>query len=417
MSNKKEEITHLETIRNIRSEAIEATKKYLENYVGKAALKNPGLHSIFESTLKLGEGEPHARIIRKNTCIMSRSAIIMDIGNLYAKVGFAEEATPRFVCTSPFINLQKDLNYFRLSDDIREHTIRVCLIRFFNVIYQQYLLTDSRQRPVVLLQNIYSGIVGSVPYKSVLSVLFKHFKVPSISLVCTQLACLFTKSPLVYCLKTVKGEKLRNEKESIFKKVNQIFLVVDLGYLECRILPVAYATPLTSALQISSCLGGKFIDGMYKSYIKKDMGLAEFATNCLLEGHNLLNDEEYLNLPELILESVLTSPIDLRALLLSNIVLCGGNCSYPNFSQSLLTKLRETINSQENKYYRLKALAGGVSLSKNVKGAILPIFMPWTGASIYGTLNELLKKKGLSKEDFLNGTLDKEELDAVAIYY
>lgn len=221
-------------------------------------------------------------------------------------------------------------------------------------------------------------------------------------------------------------------------------LVVDCGHTDVRVMPVCHGVPVITAWR-SVPLGARTVQARLKERIidtcsveiggqllaAKDAGIADELTGEVLEdiisrfctaddstmgpagryrlpgGRTLLldssirrgplevlfceGDEEGRTLASAIWDSVLASPIDMRAELLSHIVLCGGLAGLASFSRGLVGALTTAVSGEAG----LTRLSAGIMVPP--KGSLVhPQWLTWTGASLYGSF-ELLPTCSITK--------------------
>lgn len=165
--------------------------------------------------------------------IIEKPAVVIDIGHAYTKCGFAGEAAPHTIVPTKLtrdktksINLHdyKSLiqpassNNSNLSKtQIEEETLREVLIEFLYRIFYKILNANAKERKVVIVESI---LTNSFFRKILAEVLFKNYQTVSVLFLPSHLASLYT-------LGLNTG------------------LVVDCGYVDCQILPLAESVPMT----------------------------------------------------------------------------------------------------------------------------------------------------------------------------
>ncbi|KAG0242655.1 hypothetical protein BGW41_003758 [Actinomortierella wolfii] len=375
--------------------------------------------------------------------------IVLDIGSCYLKCGFSGEARPRKFLSMHLSEEAMD-DYLGLRPPVQQHLGRPCgescsdgvtaglraqdptkyaelydldlmrvsgqgyteqdrlkvledrLFEYLYDVYFKYLLTDPKQRKVIICESPLAPIALK---EAIAKVLFKKLQVPSISFAPTHLLALLTTG-------TATG------------------LVIDCGHLETSVLPIYATRPLTPFIQ-STPRAGKFLSNHLKQLLRsmcpitlvdnptdmrvipeamltdafletiktrilfasplmitarddvsqdemnaryRDMSgssevhvevylqeeqargvlaipgwIRERACECLFTG-----DEDAESVTTVILEAVLRAPSDLRRPLISSLLLIGGTAQLPNFQNRLLQELKREL--QTNK--RWKALSG-----------------------------------------------------------
>ncbi|KAJ3044898.1 hypothetical protein HDV00_000180 [Rhizophlyctis rosea] len=195
---------------------------------------------------------------RRHSVYVTEDRIVLDIGSLYIKCGFSGEPKPRhvFPCTVPLpyagghegcradgklvplFHLQLDPEYFDYLKNL--------LSDKFRAIYHNYLLTDPKQRKVIICE---SPLLPLPIKKIIASVLFETLQVPSITFIPSHLLALLTVG------KTTG-------------------LVVDCGYLETTVLPVYDGRPLIANVQ-SIPLAGEAMTSRLKTLLKNHGSLVQ----------------------------------------------------------------------------------------------------------------------------------------------
>ncbi|PWZ01744.1 actin-like ATPase domain-containing protein [Testicularia cyperi] len=182
---------------------------------------------------------------RRHSLFGTEDRIVLDIGSKYSKFGFSGEPRPRAIVSSVSISQPTtsylrfesrsgssspspekdtlwDLDFARCSDNAerrqREALLLAQLGQLLRTAFSQYLMVDSKQRKVLIVENPF---MPTVVKDALCKVLFDSLQVPSVS---------YVPAPL---LSIVAVGKITG-------------LVVDIGYLESSITPVYYGRPLSS---------------------------------------------------------------------------------------------------------------------------------------------------------------------------
>ncbi|CAH1763850.1 15120_t:CDS:2 [Entrophospora sp. SA101] len=181
--------------------------------------------------------------------------IVLDIGSLYIKAGFSGESRPRHIVPVYAGNMKthwdQDFNgsggvikacgegcrivgeFAELFDlEIEKHpdgidTLYDRLAHYLREIYFRYLLTDPKQRKVVLCE---SPMMPLKLKQLITKVLFENLQVPSISFAPSHMLALLTTG-------CTTG------------------LVIDVGHLETTVLPTFSARPLTPFIKTTPLAG------------------------------------------------------------------------------------------------------------------------------------------------------------------
>lgn len=359
-----------------------------------------------------------------------KEAIVLDIGNAYTKIGFANDCSPRSIIPTEVFD-KKSKTKLRIADIRNEETMKSCLLSFLKTIYLRHLQVNAKDRRAVIVENM----IGPIDFRKVVAdVLFKHFEVPSL---------LFAPSHLI----------------SLMPLGISTGLVLDCGYKETIVIPVCDNTPVLKAWQALP-IGGKAVHNRIKEMIKelaviregdKEIPASELPSDIIteeiledikvrccfvtrfdrantpdiehppetiypLQGSRLLivpgkiremasevlfeMDGEEKNIATLILDSLILSSIDNRRNLLENIVLIGGTSQMIGFRQRLLAELKHLV-STNNKYSESIHL----SSFKFHKAPIYENCTAWLGGAMFAGL-QVLPNRSTSREKYLeNETL------------
>ncbi|KAG0241354.1 actin-domain-containing protein [Mortierella sp. GBAus27b] len=380
--------------------------------------------------------------------------IVLDIGSCYIKCGFSGESRPRqFI--SMFLSEEALDDYLGLRPVHRQHFGHECseicneranqacrgdhpleyaelyeldfltkdnkalseekrlkileerLSEYLHDVYFKHLLTDPKQRKVIICE---SPLAPLGLKQTIAKVLFEKLQAPSVSFTNSHLLALLTTG-------TTTG------------------LVIDCGHLETSVLPIYASRPLTPLIQTTP-RAGKFLSQHLKQLLRdkcpvsvadnptelrvtpdrlltsafletiktrllfaspllvnardnireeemndsyRDMSTAsevhvevwleeqqargimaipgwvrERASECLFQG-----DVDALSLTDVILEAVSKAPSDLRRPLISSMLLVGGTAQLPNLQNRLLQEIKRAIQTVP-KWEKLKGLMDSV---------------------------------------------------------
>eukprot|EP01071_Lankesteria_metandrocarpae_P004793 Lankesteria_metandrocarpae@DN3695_c0_g1_i2.p1 len=184
--------------------------------------------------------------------------IVVHVGEWTTKVGIAAECAPRAVVPSPEMSsyVRTVVGKSPLSVDQWLDSVSDLLVRIFH----HYLLTNTKERSVVLVE---SPLCPQPLREAIHKVLFELFQVPSVIHMCDLVAPLF-------CVGVDTG------------------LVVDIGHGGCRVLPVCFGVPLSGAF-CHSASGGKLVNAKLRELMKRD---AAAYCNQIKEGE--LNTQKFV---------------------------------------------------------------------------------------------------------------------------
>lgn len=348
------------------------------------------------------------------TVMQEKPPVVLDIGTIYTKVGFAAEAFPRFIIPSD-VYISSTGKLKRLYDYDKSNELYDQIVDFFQTVFFRHVLVSPKDRKIVLVESVFNP---TEIREKMAEVLFRHFEVSSILFVPTHLVVLSTLAV-------------------------DSAVVIDMGYKEISIMPVFSGIQVLHAFQAQP-YGAEAIHNEIKRQLI-DIGIeANILTETVLEdikvrtcfvttferskqikeGNNLSNvpdidypidgkvvikipgklretalevlfpeDNDYSGLPYQILESILKCPIDMRKILCENIFLIGGTAMI----MGLMSRLKsELLNLLDSNIYNNKIFL------KSIKFHRAPAksnFTAWLGGSIYGG-TDLVLTRSLTKEAY-----------------
>jgi len=268
---------------------------------------------------------------------------------------------------------------------------------FFRAIYYKILQINPADRPVVILENRYWPFIFK---EALVSILFdKKHKLGAPSL-------LF----------------LSNEAVPIYATGQSNGLVIDVGYLESRVSPICHGVPLPGCYR-NALVGMKDVHAKFEASLNTD---ASFKTTenmivrtCVVSPmgqeakigdvqYPFLNSEgkkqvvtipaavrcnssealfgdnhpEEFNVAHLTLDCLLKCNVDQRALVVSNIILCGGTTHLPGFGSRLVQEIYSAMDLP--KYKSLKGMKGKFSFFKSPYPNNI---VQWIGGAVVGSLD------------------------------
>lgn len=378
-----------------------------------------------------------------------KQAVIIDIGSMFTKVGFAGEYSPRHIIRSEIVEYsdgvmksipileieryeeeEKKLSKEKKLTDFKEISLNADVEEvkkekkfkffkdFFHMLYFKYLLVNPKERRVVICESMFK----SINTRNVIAdVLFKHFHIVSIVFVPSHLLAL-------YACGVTTG------------------LVVDCGYLETSVVPIYEQVPVLKAIEYVNLAGKaihKNINNEIMSNCLVQVGCEEKpAKDCLegiseavledikirccfvgrqncdltaapvkypLDGNKTIyldgkmrshafdlffeeNDEE-VSIPTCICDAILNSPIDCRKELAENIILIGGGVMSDGFASRLMSELKAVLKSDR---YNNKLFLNKIGFRKPLMPAN---YCAWQGGALFGAL-EILSDRSISRERY-----------------
>jgi len=166
---------------------------------------------------------------------LKTSPVVIDFGEAYIKCGFAGEGTPRHVFANDFEKKGIDS-----SKPVSLRGWLTFLSKAMNTIYFQRLLTNPKERPVVICENIY----WPYTFKEALVKVLFQLGVPSLLFLPSVGSCIYATGL-------------------------DSALIIDIGYNETRVLPICDGFPLDSAFTICP-VGMVDIHNHFRSELKAE---------------------------------------------------------------------------------------------------------------------------------------------------
>jgi len=335
--------------------------------------------------------------------------VVIDIGQRYTKAGFAGEAQPRSVFPT---NFKLDGKAVEITSGMQPLTLKKwisVLVPFFRAIYYRVLQVNPADRPVIILENRFWPYVFK---EAVVNVLFgKKSKLGAPSL-------LFLSGAAV----------------PIYASGDENGLVVDIGYMETRVAPIAHGVPLQGAFKTAS-VGMKDVQQKFEAALgdaNPDFMTLEnmIIRTCIVKaagsesnlsdgpyhyisptGEQLTvvipaavrsnaaealfgdNQPELHNIGSLVLDSLLLCELDQRPLVISNIILCGGTAHLPGFGNRLIQEMN--LAMEKPKY---SSLQGMRNKFKFFKSPYPYNILQWVGGAVVGSLD--LSDSYLEKQEW-----------------
>ncbi|KAJ3088322.1 hypothetical protein HK102_009040 [Quaeritorhiza haematococci] len=378
-------------------------------------------------------------ILRRHSIYGTEDRIVLDIGSLFIKCGFSGEPKPRHI-----IPIQKPIPdatapegcratgkwrpLYQLQLDTPEQDLENLLLLLLRSIYHNYLLTDPKQRKVILCEN---PLLPVAVKKVIIKVLFENLQVPSITFIPTHLLSLlsmgrntglvvdcgyletsvlpiFDGRPLIHKIQTIPlaGQAVTNRLKTML--VNHASLVLETGERAPLTQSFVDSLPLELIENIKTqlCFVGHYptlahladqsaegVDLPYKVFtslaspaiftvdadtkISIPGWLRERAAEVLFEG-----DDDGNSIATCILEAILVCPADLRTELAQNVLLVGGTSMMTGFRQRLYEQLLQLV--EENKrYLKLRRLQMRIRFLRSV---FVPNIASWIGGSLMGAI-------------------------------
>ncbi|VIO92888.1 Actin family protein [Brugia malayi] len=368
----------------------------------------------------------------------NREAVIIDIGAVLTKVGYAGEFVPRAIIRTELLDDCRGETVKVFDDTISEEELYRRLVKFFRELFFKYLLTVAKDRRIVIVESI---LTRTSHRNAVARVLFDAFDAPSV---------LFAPSHLL----------------ATFSFGVSNALVIDVGYSEATVVPILESVTMLYQLE-TSCIGAKYLEERVYELLRKYGKVLTFsgAERALTDSDDLLIKKEHIledivvrfcfatkidrgkmiqaseynpereipkapcdvrlpfgeemlivpglirewtaeaifeenddirSLPQLVLDAVYRCPIDTRRKLLDSIILVGGTTRMKGFYARLRDEILHLLTAP--------AYAQKLGNIKSVKFYRLPntsieLYASWIGGSMFGAL-EVLQYHSMTRQDW-----------------
>ena len=342
---------------------------------------------------------------------IDKPAVVLDIGHAYTKCGFAGDHGPKCIIKSEIYQNGCNKNIFNYEN---QEELKENLMEFIYRIYYKILNINSRDRKVVIVESILNP---THIRKTITEILFKHFQVISLFFMPSHLAALYSLGintaividcgfedtqimPIAeYYLMTGLFEFTNKSAKTVFKKLeenlkenakiqtngkekslSEINYKISDSIIEDIAIRACFVTDLTRSKQKNKSTDTS-TDCKY--YLPNNMilnipsAIREFTYDIIFE-----DETDSKGLANIILDTILRSPVDLRRRFAENIVLIGGTAMQTGFKSRLAAEIKDLVKN-DNNYEVFKAI-------DEFKFHLPPCFdnyTAWLGASIFSTLD------------------------------
>ncbi|XP_053683563.1 actin-related protein 10 [Sabethes cyaneus] len=355
-----------------------------------------------------------------DTVLQEKPAIVLELGYAFTKLGFAGEPHPRSIIPSDLLDHKAKSNgqttpNKKLFDYANETDLYDQLVEFLKIIFFKYVLVSPKERKIVIVESV---LCPTQIRENLAKALFCHFDVSSIFYVPIHLVVLATLAV-------------------------DTALVVDIGYKEAVVVPVysgvqalfAWEAQPLAAEAVHERIKGDLIlngadDQLLTDYIIEDIKVRTCFVTTVDRARKWRNDEKFqpcpevdypikgdetikipgiiretafevlfpkdndhLNLANIILNSILKCPKDMRKALAENIVLIGGTTMVLGLAARLKAELLALLQCDQ---YKDKLFLKTVKFHKPPSKAN---FTGWLGGSIYGA-TDLVLSKSIAREAY-----------------
>lgn len=341
------------------------------------------------------------------THFLEKQAVVIDFGHALTKVGFAVEGRPRHFLRTPELRQRRRVSDGFTSTPSESEWVEV-LGRLLHEVFFHYLSVSPKDRRVIVCD----AIASAAPFRRALAaVLFERFAAPSVAFMADLVM------PL-YLTGLSSG------------------LVVDLGYDCARVFATYACVPIYSSYCAARC-GGRHVNALLREalrgagrgdaedvgeeeawledvksqacYVRCQIASAEGRPSFVLDassgtqfGDLTINEDcrtgpcevffaaragaeatsspcEFATVPEAIAESLERLEIDVRALVVQNIVVCGGGAMLPGLLPRLAVELQAALRQRK----ALEALAEHLLFTPL---DFAPVIAVWAGAAVCGAM-------------------------------
>ncbi|MCP9257881.1 hypothetical protein DINM_001264 [Dirofilaria immitis] len=349
----------------------------------------------------------------------NRQAVIIDIGAVLTKVGYAGEFVPRAILRTELLDDRTGKAMKVLDDTLSEQELYYRLVKFFRELFFRHLLTVAKDRRIVIVESI---LARASHRNAIARVLFNTFDAPSVLLlrhICWQRFHLILEGvTMLYQLETsgIGAKYLEEHVHELLRKYGKVLtssgtersltddddsLLKEEHILEDIVVRFCFATKMDRGKMIQAAEYNP--EGEIPKApcnVRLPFGeemlivpglVREWTAEVIFEENN-----DVKSLPQLVLDAVYRCPIDARRKLLDSLILVGGTTRMKGFSARLRDEILCLLTTS--------AYANKLGNIKSVKFYRLPntsieLYASWIGGSMFGAL-EVLQYHSLTREDW-----------------
>jgi actin-related protein 10 len=371
--------------------------------------------------------------------IAEKHAVVLDIGTVLCKVGYAGEPIPRAIIRTP--ECLKITSTSKLTSDEEYEHFRDKVVSFVHKLYFEYLLVNPKDRRVVLVESL----LGDLRLRDmVVGVLFGHFEVLSVLLAPSHIMPLFglgitsalvvdvgyeeaTLIPIyqnVPVLKAWQAQPLASKaihkslKEDImtrgtasrgergnYEKASEIGIDLSEEIIEDIKIRLCFVTDISRGHQIQQIRNDASSVSGLSSFLKKSVPPATYPLNgdiiLRIDGQTresacemlFEQDNDRMSVSTMVLDALLACPIDTRIELAENIVVVGGTSMIKGFKARLFQELKHLLKKEP---YCSRLHVGDFKLHQAPGKAN---FSCWSGASIFGA-TDAIGTRSFTRENY-----------------
>ncbi|KAL1228552.1 Actin-related protein [Trichinella spiralis] len=363
-----------------------------------------------------------------------KKVIVLDIGTALTKYGFSSELVPRgIIPTTPALTT---LDVVSFSNREEQSRLQMVTDFFDNIFFRQLLITPAKERMVI----VESVITPTMRRDLIAKVLFTRFDISNICFppihLCaafplgtqtalvvdvgnyeTQVMAIFDGVPLIQSFQVAPVAS-----RAVLKRLRDLIINRCFAYSQGSMCPALecaeiFQDHILEDIKAKIC----FVTNMERGHMydrAENEQNAEKPTpppnveyvldedkvliidGCIRELAAeiiFLYDEDGNSIPQLIIESILRCPIDVRKVVAERILVIGGGCMIPGFMARLKEELLDNLNRSDR-----FAEKTAIRKVKFFKSPAAENYMAWLGGSVIGSL-DILPYRSVSLLNVQNG--------------
>ncbi|KRX19363.1 Actin-related protein 10 [Trichinella nelsoni] len=363
-----------------------------------------------------------------------KKVIVLDIGTALTKYGFSSELVPRgIIPTTPALTT---LDVISFSNHEEQSRLQMVTDFFDNIFFRQLLITPAKERMVI----VESMITPTMRRDLIAKVLFTRFDIANICFppihLCaafplgtqtalvvdvgnyeTQVMAIFDGVPLIQSFQVAPVAS-----RAVLKRLRDLIINRCFAYSQGSMCPALecaeiFKDHILEDIKAKIC----FVTNMERGHMYDraeneqnaekptpppnveyvlDEDKVLIINGCIRELAAeiiFLYDEDGNSIPQLIIESILRCPIDIRKVVAERILVIGGGCMIPGFMARLKEELLDNLNRSDR-----FAEKTAIRKVKFFKSPAAENYMAWLGGSVIGSL-DILPYRSVSLLNMQNG--------------
>ncbi|KRX64332.1 Actin-related protein 10 [Trichinella sp. T9] len=363
-----------------------------------------------------------------------KKVIVLDIGTALTKYGFSSELVPRgIIPTTPALTT---LDVISFSNHEEQTRLQMVTDFFDNIFFRQLLITPAKERMVI----VESVITPTMRRDLIAKVLFTRFDIANICFppihLCaafplgtqtalvvdvgnyeTQVMAIFDGVPLIQSFQVAPVAS-----RAVLKRLRDLIINRCFAYSQGSMCPALecaeiFQDHILEDIKAKIC----FVTNMERGHMYEraeneqnaekptpppnveyvlDEDKVLIINGCIRELAAeiiFLYDEDGNSIPQLIIESILRCPIDIRKVVAERILVIGGGCMIPGFMARLKEELLDNL-SRSDRFAEKTA----IRKVKFFKPPAAENYMAWLGGSVIGSL-DILPYRSVSLLNVQNG--------------